>query len=516
MLDLSLGFKTLPNLLLFLLLVLVSFALIYQRLKKESNFSLLPFILINALFFLVWGWLTGICHDTSEHLHCAWMVSQGLIPYKDFWQHHPPLLWLILAPIFKILRPTVLIFDAARIFSLFLFTLIAFIGWKISRTVWGKKARLPVYLLMLFSVSTYGQFLLFRPDLFMDIFLLVGIYFSLKIPEKRLSPVFLSGVSFALAGSFALKQYLLYLLPVIVILLEKNKARTVRLLLYLAGLAVGSAPTLFFLIKKDILSDFIYWVLIFNRERLVLSVYFPVAILLAGAWGAYQLLIRYRNSKDIKALILFIAFCLSCFSSLSRHTFFYPFYIGFWFILCVIVSSGCNIIEILGRIPSLIKKSIIASLFLVLLIFPNYLIMMHHEETYFSEHKQVISKLMEYCQGDTALVLLPLHPIFCYDSTRLYSFWQFLTSNHISSLRDDIKSKDIAEAIINSPPAVIEYKFSTYKYDGQIFILDLLLKKLVTSEDFKRIRSFLDENYTVKPIGNFKYYIRNDKLRNRQ
>ena len=392
MINLSLGFEKFEYFLMFLLLTLVFSFWIYLKLKKSSYFSLTPFILINVLLLATWGWLTGIGHDTPEHFHCAWMVSQGLIPYKDFWQHHPPLLWLILAPLFKILKPTVLIFDAARIFCALIFAAIGFIGWQIAKEVWREKAKLSTYLLVLSSASILGQFLWFRPDLFMDIFLLLGIYFSLGIPgNKRVTPVFLAGLSFALGASFNLKQYFLYFLPIIIIFWEKDKFRIVKFLVYIFGLVAGVAPTLFYLIKKGILTDFIFWVLMFNGQHLDLYISFPVAIGFMGIWGAYLLLGRYRNFKDAKALVLFIAFCLSTLSSLTRRVFlFYPFYIGFWFILCAIAGSGCNIIGIFGKMPSLIKKSIIAGLFFNLLIFPNILIAQRHEETSFSEHKKVI------------------------------------------------------------------------------------------------------------------------------
>ena len=29
--------------------------------------------------------------DDVEHLHSAWLVFQGQVPYKDFFQHHNPL-----------------------------------------------------------------------------------------------------------------------------------------------------------------------------------------------------------------------------------------------------------------------------------------------------------------------------------------------------------------------------------------------------------------------------------------
>lgn len=36
--------------------------------------------------------------DTLEHIHSSWLVYAGFIPYKDFFQHHNPLLWYLFAP----------------------------------------------------------------------------------------------------------------------------------------------------------------------------------------------------------------------------------------------------------------------------------------------------------------------------------------------------------------------------------------------------------------------------------
>ena len=36
--------------------------------------------------------------DDVEHIHSAWLVFQGKIPYVDFFQHHNPLIWYIFAP----------------------------------------------------------------------------------------------------------------------------------------------------------------------------------------------------------------------------------------------------------------------------------------------------------------------------------------------------------------------------------------------------------------------------------
>ena len=40
--------------------------------------------------------------DEVEHVHSAWHVLNGALPYVDFFEHHHPLLWYVLAPVLAI------------------------------------------------------------------------------------------------------------------------------------------------------------------------------------------------------------------------------------------------------------------------------------------------------------------------------------------------------------------------------------------------------------------------------
>ena len=38
--------------------------------------------------------------DELQHLHSAWLVSEGFLPYRDYFQHHTPGLHYLLRPLF--------------------------------------------------------------------------------------------------------------------------------------------------------------------------------------------------------------------------------------------------------------------------------------------------------------------------------------------------------------------------------------------------------------------------------
>ena len=37
--------------------------------------------------------------DSVEHIHSSFLVALGYVPYRDFFQHHNPLMWFIFAPV---------------------------------------------------------------------------------------------------------------------------------------------------------------------------------------------------------------------------------------------------------------------------------------------------------------------------------------------------------------------------------------------------------------------------------
>lgn len=52
--------------------------------------------------------------DESQHLHVAWRIGQGAVPYRDFWEHHLPAFHYALAPLTRWLADDPALYFAAR------------------------------------------------------------------------------------------------------------------------------------------------------------------------------------------------------------------------------------------------------------------------------------------------------------------------------------------------------------------------------------------------------------------
>ena len=66
---------------------------------KLPLYLLLAHLGIGFGYCIYWMWFTDtLGGDTLEHIHCSWLVYANFVPYKDFFQHHNPLLWYMFAP----------------------------------------------------------------------------------------------------------------------------------------------------------------------------------------------------------------------------------------------------------------------------------------------------------------------------------------------------------------------------------------------------------------------------------
>ena len=123
----------------------------------------------------IWG-NYGFFMDTLEHIHASWLVSEGKVPYRDFFEHHNPLLWYLFAPFTKLFYRDVNIIYMARLIAIlgYFYTLIVL--FSISKNY--SKSNIGAYLSVIFMFcipSLFNDIQNFRPDIFMYISVLLAI-----------------------------------------------------------------------------------------------------------------------------------------------------------------------------------------------------------------------------------------------------------------------------------------------------------------------------------------------------
>jgi 4-amino-4-deoxy-L-arabinose transferase-like glycosyltransferase len=124
--------------------------------------------------------------DEFEHIHSAWYVRTGHVPYSDFFQHHNPLLWYVMAPFLWVFGHTVGTVMVFR-FLMFIFTLgIAYLAYSISRALTDSTEAGLFSVLLLLSMRTFvGSTVEIRPDVPMVLFGLFSIYYLVKFLQTN-------------------------------------------------------------------------------------------------------------------------------------------------------------------------------------------------------------------------------------------------------------------------------------------------------------------------------------------
>jgi hypothetical protein len=102
--------------------------------------------------------------DEFEHLHAGLMFSQGSVPYRDFFEHHGPLTYLIAWLPAKLLGPTTDLLTINRCLSLFFSIVTCCAVFRLSESAVGRRSA-PWSLVWLLTLPWFAdKSLEWRPD----------------------------------------------------------------------------------------------------------------------------------------------------------------------------------------------------------------------------------------------------------------------------------------------------------------------------------------------------------------
>jgi hypothetical protein len=144
--------------------------------------------------------------DETEHLHAAWAIAHGQVPYRDFWQLHPPLLYYLLAPLFPLMGEDLRLIYVARGLMLFCLLLILRETYRLARTCFDPLTGLLAVLLLSYLLLWWRPAYDVRPDIPQTWLVLLGLRRFMRAWERGSPRDFLlAGALFGVAGWFLLK-----------------------------------------------------------------------------------------------------------------------------------------------------------------------------------------------------------------------------------------------------------------------------------------------------------------------
>ncbi|MBQ2882471.1 MAG: glycosyltransferase family 39 protein [Alphaproteobacteria bacterium] len=282
--------------------------------------------------------------DNIEHIHSSFMIAIGQVPYKDFFQHHNPLLWYLFAPLTKIFEYNATISEVVCVISFLVFLKSLVYVYRINEEFLTNKLWGIIAAGAIITPSFKLYAIDFRPDNYMLFCLVAGIYYYFRyLRDKKLKDLSIAFIWFFVSFMFAQKAiFPLFILGLSVIWFwYKKEINTLDLLKASVYPIVGFGLFFFYLYHYDMLE--LYYVsnytfnlnLVegFDISRIVSFPKYMKVIVILGGIGALCSAFSHNKYWIVFGVMFWIEF-------LQRRMYFSPYSYYYWMLFYFAVFSA--------------------------------------------------------------------------------------------------------------------------------------------------------------------------------
>jgi hypothetical protein len=448
--------------------------------------------------------------DETEHLHISWLISTGEQPYVDFYQPHFPVLWFLSVPIIKTAPQNISVLFIFRFLCITAYALSAVTGLRILKQIYPllNKTAVFMYLTLVCGGGIVTEVFRFRPDPFMSLCVVYGIYLSMKVSGNRVLHSFGTGVAFGAAFILSPKMVCLFLLLPLQLVICHFTDKQVRfkkpLLAYFGGLIAGVSPLLFYCLFSSsgkgcidcVFGSYLKWIVNPDFEWKFVTgtkIVFAVMVIVAGLAliRVISNFLKNRSPKSLTALILSIQILLCVTPAILNYN--HAEYNLMTAVLPLSVFAAYVLSKnILKNFPD--RTAVTVLLIQTIVIGVSLISVL----TDFRRTEQVkaldINKLISVSDRHNLshALFLPFHPVFSKNITKDYFFIYMNKSN----------TAILADAIIDKKPDLVfaERYWDIWRDEGFIGVRTQW-----------KIQAFLEENYLEKFIGSQKVLVLKEK-----
>lgn len=205
---------------------------------RRTRFAAALLTAVAAVRLLSMTSLRALAWDEIEFFRATDWIRHGLLPYRDFWEHHTPLQWFLLAPGTALVNTP----GAATIIAMRWIQLPLWVAAFVLVVLWARRAGVSalagVAAVTLTVASPFFSHwaLQYRVDAAGCAFFIAAIA-SIQLSDRHPMFAFLSGVAFASAGAANLRLAPIIAIAIFLAPLVLRRAR-LTLLVYAGALAV--------------------------------------------------------------------------------------------------------------------------------------------------------------------------------------------------------------------------------------------------------------------------------------
>lgn len=345
----------------------------YQKIK-EWGLNLLPMaavvvdlVLVAVFYSLVIAHLPTQNGDNIEHIHSSFMVAIGQVPYRDFFQHHNPLLWYLFAPVAKLFAYNTTIAEVVCFVSFLVFLKSLVYVYRISAEFltdkfWALVAAAAV------AVPEYKLFAIdFRPDNYMVFCLMAGIYYLFSyLKDKKQWLISVAFVWFFVSFLFAQKAvFALFCLGGCVLyFLYKKEIEWKVLARALILPVVGTLCFLYYLYHYDMiklyyLSNYTFNLNLVEGFEFHRVAVFPNTILIWVCLGSVGSIVAYVCGNVYWRVLAFLFVT----EFVQRRFYFSPYVYYYWLLCYFAVLCGVPVLYLLDKKNKSVRFVMIALLY---------------------------------------------------------------------------------------------------------------------------------------------------------
>lgn len=246
-----------------------------QEKKYLDIISILAIFLLTLILRYPYAAHPTLDWDESVYIDIASRIMDGDMPYRDAWDHKPPLIYYIFESSFILFGKSI---SGVHVFTIFYIAVTGILMYIIVNRMWGIYAGIfagmsyPIFL-----ESDIIQGLASNTEIFVNLPIIVGIYFFMNIKtntvkENRYILLILSGLFIGIA--VLIKQPAVFILFTFFIFLFLERYRSdykfkdilSSSFLILFGFLIPIIIAIFYFYFNDAFSDFIYSNIYYNAK----------------------------------------------------------------------------------------------------------------------------------------------------------------------------------------------------------------------------------------------------------
>lgn len=443
--------------------------------------------------------------DEMEHLHASYFITQGYLPYRDFFEHHHPLFLFLLTPLVAFLpQNSVLVLYASRLLmTLFSVGTFYYIYKIANRFLGGKFCALLGILIFASFYPTLYMFSIVKPDTVMHFFFVCGLYYFFEYCHTlKTNSLIISAAALTLSFLF-LQTAVFFILPVCLIALHIIIKHPEQIKNFLSA---SILPTIFigcfilYLWLTSSLKIYIQSGWIFNSKFFSLlnfrlpSVLPDFFIYILFGYMAYGYLVWQKKANFyIHSLIILLSFALL---KNIVYTAYYPRYLlpCFFYASLLIAAALCNA-------PQKAHIYLKAALFLIFLINITITFTMYNNRN----SLEVLNKIKP---EDTCF------NYFCNEQNIYQPYFSYYWYAHSIAAVDDYLFNRLPD--YNLTELLKSVKFKYILYNQEVYQRTVPVPRESSNEEFKATyqRHTMDndvlKDYDLLTVGNVSVYKRKE------